>query len=240
MTLAKLQMLHSRQVEIEHLESHVRALPGPLRILEAGCGRQWPLNLQRSDYRLTGIDLDVHALNSRMHRRGDLHEAIVGDLCAKGMIPDGAYDVVYSSFVLEHIQDAESALRNMVGGLKHGGMLLLRIPDRFSVYGWAARITPFRLHVAYRRYVLGDANAGKPGHSPYPTYHASVVSRRGIRAFCETHGCEVMREYGLAYYLQRENLRTLAVKVAVLAVWALSLGRLAWRHNNLTYVIRKK
>jgi hypothetical protein len=142
--------------------------------------------------------------------------------------------------VLEHIREAERALSSMVSGLKRGGLLLLRIPDRSSVYGCAARMMPFWLHVAYRRHVLGHKNAGKPGHSPYPTYYADVVSRRGVRTFCEAHGCEVLREYGLTYYLRRKSLRIFAVRVSVVAVWALSLGRLAWRHNNLTYVIRKK
>jgi SAM-dependent methyltransferase len=214
-------------------------LPGTLKILEAGCGRRWPLNLDGVEYRLTGIDLDSEALKARVHEVGDLHDAIVGDLCAPGIIPADTYDVIYSSFVLEHIRDAEVALENMVLGLKRGGILLLRIPDRCSVYGWTARTTPFSVHVAYYRFILRRQGAGTPGFAPYPTYHAPVVSRHGIRAFCERHGCEILHEHGHTYYLRRKDLATLATRVYAQVVSCLSLGSLSWRHNNLTYVIRK-
>ncbi len=236
--LAKLRMVDSWAADTKVLESTIRALRGPLHILEAGCGRRWPLNLDGVEYRLTGIDLDAEALRSRVREVADLHESIVGDLCAPGMIPANTYDVIYSSFVLEHIPDAEGALKSMFAGLKPGGLLLLRIPDRYSVYGWTARCTPFSVHVAYYRYILGRAGAGQPGFAPYPTYHARVVSRAGIRAFCAQRECEVLAEYGHTYYLDGKDLRALATRLYAFAVSIISLGALAWRHNNLTFVIR--
>lgn len=109
---------------------------------------EWPINLDGIDYRLTGIDLNADALQRRVEKVGDLDEAILGDLTVKGTIPPGRYDVVYSSFVLEHIHDAEAALALMLDGLKPGGLLLLRIPDRDAVYGWTTRHTPFSAHLA--------------------------------------------------------------------------------------------
>ena len=48
-----------------------------LQILEAGCGRKWPIDLSGVRYRLTGVDLDAKALEAvkttsgpaRSHRR---------------------------------------------------------------------------------------------------------------------------------------------------------------------------
>ena len=236
---ADLETVDSWAADADLLSASIKRLPGPLKILEAGCGRRWPLKLDGVEYTLTGIDLDSEALKARMNEVGDLHDAIVGDLRAPGIIPADTYDVVYSSFVLEHIRDAEVALENMLLGLKRGGILLLRIPDRDSVYGWTARSTPFGVHVAYYRFILGRPNAGKPGFAPYRTYHAAVVSRRGIRVFCERHNCEILREHGHTYYLRRKGLATLATRVYAQVVSCLSLGSLSWRHNNLTYVIRK-
>jgi len=221
------------------LSGTIKNLSGPLDILEAGCGREWPVDLAGVDYRLTGIDLDADALRSRIDDVGDLHEAIIGDLTARGTIPQRSFDVVYSSFVLEHIRDAETALENMVAGLKPGGVLLLRIPDRDSVFGWTARRTPFKFHVAYYRYFLGLSNAGKPGHAPYHTYHAPVVSRDGIREFCAKNGCSIVEERGHTYYASGADLRSRITRVYVKVVSAVSFGALKWRHNNLTYVIRK-
>jgi SAM-dependent methyltransferase len=235
----ELRTVDSWEADAELLSSTIKRLPGPLQILEAGCGREWPLSLGGVDYRLTGIDLDTHALKSRMESVGDLDEAIVGDLSELGTIPEGRYDVIYSSFVLEHIRDAERALENMVRGLAPGGILLLRIPDRNSVFGWTVRHTPHRFHIAYYRYFLGISDAGKPGHAPYRAYHAPIVSRDGIRAFCDKHGCEILDEVGHTYYAQGHEPRVRVTRAYVRAMSALSFGRLPWRHNNLTYAIRK-
>lgn len=236
---AALETVESWDADTRVMVASIKALNKPLRILEAGCGREWPLKLTGVEYHLTGIDLDAEALKARLEKKGDLDDAIVGDLCAPGMIPAGSFDVIYSSFVLEHLSDAEGALKSMIDGLKPGGLLLLRIPDRYSVYGWTSRCTPFWVHVAYYRLILGRPNAGKPGFAPYPTYHREVVSRAGIRIFCERHGCVVTHEHAHTYYLREGRLK-LVMRLYALALSALSFGRLAWRHNNLTYVIRKR
>lgn len=225
--------------EVALCSSIIKNHGSPLEILEAGCGSAWPVDLEGIDYRLTGIDLDATALQSRIDTIGDLDEAIVGDLSLDGTIPPARYDVIYSSFVLEHIRDAEKTLTLMLGGLKPGGLLLLRIPDRDSVYGWTARRTPFLVHVAYYRYILHVANAGKPGHPPYRTYHAPIVSRAGIRDFCDRNGYSILEERMHTYYLQGTSLRVRITRAYAKVLWALSFGALAWRHNNLTYVIRK-
>lgn len=141
--------------------------------------------------------------------------------------------------MLEHIRDAESALVNMLDGLKPGGLLLLRLPDRNSVYGWTARCMPFRVHIAYYRYFVRYAGAGKPGHPPYPTYYAPLISRGGIRDFCNERGCSILDERGHTYYVRGTGSRVRITRAYAKALWALSFGALAWRHNNLTYVIRK-
>lgn len=236
-----LQMLESWGADVALLSSAIRDIPrAPLNILEAGCGRKWPLDLKGLEYRLTGIDLDAAALESRVREVGDLDDAIVGDICAPGTIQANSYDVIYSSFVLEHLENAEFALEEMVRGLKVGGLFLLRIPDRDSVYGWTARSTPFSVHIAYYKFVLGLKNAGKPGFAPYRTYHAPIVSRNGIREFCSTHACEILHEYGHSYYLHEGGgLRSIATRCYAMSLSAISLNSLAWKHNNLTYVLRR-
>jgi hypothetical protein len=127
----------------------------------------------------------------------------------------------------------------MVNGLKSGGILLLRIPDRESAQGWTVRHTPFSVHVAYYRYIVGYRDAGKPGHGPYQTFHAPIVSRKGIRDFCDNHGLSVLEELGHTAYIQGTDVKTRMIRAYVKAVSILSFGALAWEHNDLTYVIRK-
>jgi SAM-dependent methyltransferase len=220
-----------RSDELEVIRRYLCA-PG-ITIVEAGCGRHWPKELANPTAALIGVDTDTAALDLRT----DLSKTYVGDVRTVDL-PRGQADVVYSSYVLEHVQGAERALANFVDWLKPGGILVVRIPDRWSVYGFLTRTTPHWFHVAYKKYVDRSPHAGEPGFGPYPTYHEPIISREGIRAFCKAHGCEVLHDLRRCSYL--ESGRSRAIKKAVArVVSALSLGALSWRHDNLCMILRK-
>jgi SAM-dependent methyltransferase len=211
----------------------------PLRILEAGCGNKWPLKLA-VPYTLTAVDIDAHALEIRKAKMRDLDEVFVGDLRQGDLVPEGQFDVVYNSFVLEHVSGAEQVLDNFFRWLKPGGLLIVRIPDRDSVYGVLTRITPFWSHVMLKRYVYGNKNAGKPGFDPYPVFYDLVVSRKGMHEYCRKHGHTLKDEAGFGNYLPRRwPLNTLS-RLLVRSFSLLSFGRFDWRYNNLTLVIQKR
>jgi hypothetical protein len=111
------------------------------------------------------------------------------------------------------------------------------MPDRDTVYGFMARMTPLSLHVAFRKYTQRDRHAGQPGHGPYPTFYDPIVSRRGIHGYCVAHGLTISAEYGAGYYLKRKAAR--ALRAFALLVHLASGRRLAMDHNNLTYVLEK-
>jgi len=207
------------------LRARLEALPGPLRVLEAGCGRCWPLQLS-VPFNLTGVDLDRDALAART----DLDQAVLGDLRTVQFAPS-SFDVIYSAFVLEHVRGAQQVLGRFVNWLAPGGMLILKVPDRDSAYGFMTRVTPFWAHVLFHRYVLGESQAGTPGHGPYPTYHDEVISQRGLREFCRSHGLPAPEVYRLCSYVNDRKVRLGALLLSLL-----SGGRLAWRHNNLLLV----
>ena len=210
----------------------------PLRILEAGCGNKWPLKLN-VPYTLTAIDLDANALAIRKSKMRDIDEAIEGDLRAGDIAPEGRFDVVYNSFVLEHVRGAEQVLDNLFRWLTPGGLLILRIPDRDTVYGFLTRITPFWSHVMLKRYVYRMPNAGKPGYDPYPTFHEPVVSRRGVHEYCEKHGHIVKGEIGHGDYLPQRPSLNLVGNAVVRSLSHLSFGNLEWRYNNVTFALQK-
>jgi SAM-dependent methyltransferase len=211
----------------------------PLAILEAGCGQCWLIDLAGLEYRLTGIDLDPAALELRKDRFRDLDDAICGDLCLVEL-PEDSFDVVYSSFVLEHIPRADLALANFVKWLKPGGVLILRLPDPASARAFLARVLPYRLHVWYFRFVYGDKNAGKPGHAPYPTFYHPLIRRESLCNFLHSRGMSVLGCYGDGFrreganWLQRFIFRGL-VRVTAL----LSFGQLTADHIDLLYVATK-
>lgn len=240
---AGLEIIASRQDEREQLlqafrDASVAKLGAPLDILEAGCGQRWELDLGDIPYELTGLDLDADALRIRMDSVGDLQRAIQGDL-ATAEIEPSTFDVIYNSFVLEHVRHAERILDNFETWLRPGGYLVLRLPDRNSVYGFFARSLPFSLHVAFHKYVAGFPDAGKPGHAPYPTVYENVVSRDGILEWSRRRKLSVQREMGSHFIAQRPGLKFSLLRLFVRSVAALSAGRLAGDHNNLTYILRK-
>lgn len=239
--LPELVLLTTYREEDELLERYVAELADlrtDLEILEAGCGQRWPLDLGEIEYTLTGVDLDRDALTYRSTVSKDLDEVIVGDLRNLDL-GTRKFDVIYNSFVLEHVDNAELVLENFSRWLKPGGLVLLKLPDRNTVFGFLTNLTPFWFHVFYHRFVLGRKHAGEPGFGPYPTYYDRVVSRRGIREFCESHQLAIREERGMGTYVVETTPRTRLIRLVTQVVSALSGGRLPWRHNNLTYVLEK-
>lgn len=241
-TLPCLQQLDSPEQEVDLIESYIKAkaVNGvPLRILEAGCGQRWPLKLSGVNFVLTGIDLDKKALEIRKNVAGDLDEGIAGDLCSIDL-GEKHFDVIYNSFVLEHVEHADRALSNFSKWSRPGTLVVLKIPDPHSVRGFITRVTPHWFHVFYYRYVLGAKNAGKPGYAPYATYYHPVVSRTGIRRFCQDNNFTVCEERGDGGYQPfGKGAVALATRLIVHAVHALSFRRLTSKHTDLLYILEK-
>lgn len=227
-----------REVQlIEHFIKQQAPMDGVVRILEAGCGQRWALRLDGIQYFLTGVDSDPQALDIRKNVKKDLDEAVVGDL--RTVIFDPAkFDVIYNSFVLEHIHGAEGVLQSFVRWLKPGGLMIIRIPDPDSVQGFITRITPHWFHVFYYRHILKYKNAGLPGYAPYRTYYDPVVSRRGLHRFCERNKLTIKAEFGDAYWRPGHGSIQAVINLIKRAIKIVSFGKLSDRHTNLLYILQ--
>jgi ubiquinone/menaquinone biosynthesis C-methylase UbiE len=208
-------------------------------ILEAGCGETWNLDLEGIDYVLTGLDSSKEALEVRKHKQHDLDKAIVADLRTVEL-SDDEYDVIYCSYVLEHVKGAEEVLHKFFRWLKPKGVLVLLIPDRDTVVGFISRLAPFWSHVFFYKYIRKDRNAGKLGHCPFRTYYDKIISRRGIHAYCQSHGHRILVEYAdyfdsIGVFGVFSRLFAAFFKLVEIA----SLKRLSCSHSGLIYVIEK-
>jgi SAM-dependent methyltransferase len=240
--LSPLQLLSNGGQGIEIIEQWIRRKTNahrPLRILEAGCGNRWALKLEGVPYTFTGVDVDERALEIRKASLREGDRVLYGDLRDKNLFDAGQFDVINNSFVLEHVDGAEQVLDNFRHWLAPGGLLVLKIPDRNSVYGFVTRRTPLWVHVLYKKYVCGMKNAGKPGFDPYPTFYDRVVSREGIHAYCRANGCKIRAEAGYANYLPRKPIVHALASAVVNVVGTLSFGKLDRRYNNLLFIIEK-
>ena len=74
-------------------------------------------------------------------------------------------------------------LDRLIPAIRPGGLLLLRIPDRDSVYGFATRHSPY-----WPRFRTNDASKPQSGQAqqaagPFPLVYDKVVSWRRMTAY---------------------------------------------------------
>jgi ubiquinone/menaquinone biosynthesis C-methylase UbiE len=227
------------RIQCDAIRALAAKLGRPLAILEAGCGQRWTLDLSGVDYTLTGVDLDRDALELRRTVAKDLDVAIYGDLCSVEL-PEETYDVVYSSFVLEHVPRADVALANLLRWLRPGGLLILRLPERSTARDFLTRVLPHWAHVLFYKYVAKLPHAGEPGYAPYPTYYHPVISREALCAFLASNGIACQGIYGDGFRREGSGLMKWAVLGLVKATALASFGRLTSDYIDLLYVADKR
>jgi SAM-dependent methyltransferase len=227
------------KLQIDAIASLSKQLGRPLSIVEAGCGQCWLIDLTGVDYTLTGIDLEPAALELRKTKTRDLDVGICGDLCSLDL-PKASFDVIYSFYVLEHVERADIALQNFVKWLKPGGLLLLRLPDPSSVRGFFTRVLPHRAHVWYHRYIHGIKLAGQSGHAPYPVHYHPAINRERLCNFLAEHGLKCTGCYGDGFRRESQNRIVNAAVSGVSKLTALiSLGRLHANYADVLYIAVK-
>jgi 2-polyprenyl-3-methyl-5-hydroxy-6-metoxy-1,4-benzoquinol methylase len=239
--LPKLKIFNNSYQGMELIQKYIKEKAETvdiLQIMEAGCGRKWPIDLTGIQYVLTGVDRDEVALELRKNIKKDLHKAIVGDLLTVS-IPQ-KFDIIYNAYVLEHIEEAEKVLSIFDKWIKNQGIIILLIPDPHSVRGFITRFTPHWFHVFCYKYILKIKNAGEKGYAPYPTYYSPVVSRVGIRDFCAKNHFLIKEEYGFSYRVYGKGLIAHFIKPFAFLISLFSLGKLSYQHCNLLYILEKE
>lgn len=234
---APLRLLADGKTERQLLTSAIAAVQsdGPLRVLEAGCGQRWTLALQGRQLHITGVDTDAEAMRLRREKYADLDVELVADLRDVDL-PAGAFDVVYCSFVLEHVAGARDVLDRFRTAVRPGGRLVIRVPDGDSVYGLLVKHSPHRLHVWFKRYAEGNPLAGTPGHAPYPTVYDDVVSLAGLREYAASTGLVIVAEYGTFFLPRRLRRARPLVRALFALISRVSGGHRAVEHRDIGVV----
>lgn len=102
--------------------------------------------------------------------------------------PGLVWDLVMVVNVLEHVDDVEAVLRNLAEVCAEDGLLLVGSPYMWSLSGMATRFTPHGFHVFHRRWLLGEKDAGKPGHPPFRTVYDPLIAPKRMAEFVERLG----------------------------------------------------
>ena len=175
----------------------------------------------------------------RASLEGDLDEIHCCDLL-EAKIPCGSADIIYCSFVFEHLADPPSVLRKFVDWLADDGIIILRFPNIDSVFGWTTRVSPHWFHILYHRLVKGYKNAGKNGHPPYPTvYHESLKSEN-FKELLHDSGLEIKSLYMVNTADRLPGVWKVLYFLYAQVVSVLSLGRISKKVSSFAYVLRKQ
>lgn len=146
------------------LDGLLAGVEGPVRILDAGCGKQLQIPIA-ADRHVVGIDISPE----QVARNTEVDEGIVGNVQTHDFEP-ASFDAVVCWNVLEHLEDPRAALLNFERSLKPGGVLVLAGPHPHSFKGTVTKVTPFWVHkLAWRRLL-----PGQPALERFPTHMSGL------------------------------------------------------------------
>jgi SAM-dependent methyltransferase len=117
-------------------------LPGDRRyeVLDAGCGDRLKLEIPPGAH-ITGIDIDA----GMFRQNGSIDERIVGDIQSYPF-PADAFDLMICWCVLEHVPRPTDALSNLSSCLRPGGLLVVGVPNLYSMKALVTKFTPYGFH----------------------------------------------------------------------------------------------
>ena len=209
-----------------------------LRVLEAGCGSMSFLDLKEKA-RIVGIDISL----PQLQRNKLISESIHGDIMTHEFAPDD-FDVIVCIDVLEHLDHPELALDSFQRAVAPGGIIVLKLPNVWSVKGLVTKLTPHRFHVWFYHTVYGRKDAGKEDTAPFKTHLKLNVGPGGLRRWCRRQGLDVLYEDYYESCYQQDLVkrfgwfgRVSSVMEALIRV--LSCGRLSFLKTEYMLVARK-
>jgi len=104
-------------------------------------------------------------------------------------VADAWFDACVSNYVLEHVADPETHLREVARVLKPGGAYVFRTPNRYHYVTVVSSITPHWFHELVANWLR---NGPSEGHDPYPTFYA-LNSNSAIRQHAAVVNMQVER-----------------------------------------------
>lgn len=224
-------VLQSLQERLDQLLADVQR---PVRILDAGCGKQ--LQIPIADNRhIIGIDID----SKQVARNSEVDDGIVGNIQIYPF-ESNSFDVIVCWNVLEHVEDPRAALANFERALRRPGILVLAGPHPRSFKGTATKLTPFWLHKLAWRRLLG----AEPALERFPTHMSDGALPEQLIEFASERKMRV--EFLMTYegweqrsFRSRPGIGGRAFRAGMHAVEAVTLGAVNGDVTDFIMVVSK-
>lgn len=164
----------------DRLDILLAGVERPVRILDAGCGKQMQIPVADQRY-VFGIDISAE----QVAKNPEVDEGVVGDLQSYPFEP-GSFDAIVCWNVLEHVPDPRAALANFGRALRSPGALVLAGPHPHSFKGAVTKFTPLWVHqMAWRRLLVDEPELERfPTHmsdAALPEQLTQILSESGFR-----------------------------------------------------------
>ena len=150
------------------------------RMLEVGCGFGFILAALEKRYETFGLDVSAHAIE-QCRRIAPRSQGSVADL-ERGLpeqLARGTFDLVLARYVLEHLHDPQTVMRDLAGLLRPGGFLLFAVPNTES---------------------LGARWKGRDWYAHQDPTHCSLLPPQTWLDFTRAAGLTVRREFSDGYW----------------------------------------
>jgi SAM-dependent methyltransferase len=147
-------------------------------LLEVGCGHGWFLEIAAARFSVTGIEPDEQIF---LHAKARGANVIRGYF-PEALVPATQFDVIVFNDVLEHLANADAALRACRGALNPGGLLVLNIPTSKGIF--------YRMTKVVKRLGFGGAFE-RMWQKDFPSPHLHYFSQSNLEMLLLRCGFEV-------------------------------------------------
>ncbi len=160
------------------LRSHMRS---EFIVLNVGAGLSTEdkiKSIKGEVQKVVGVDIDNEVMKNE-----DLDESIV---ITNNKLPfaDNTFDLAWTDYVLEHIDDPKTFLQEVYRVLKPGTSFFFRTPNKYHYVSFVGSITPYWFHKLVSNKARGLSS---DTHEPYPTYY-NLNSRETITRYSKIAG----------------------------------------------------
>ena len=199
---------------------------GRLRALDAGCGHDAPLTKKYgANAFVVGLDLESNLPKDVPAVCGDLAHLPFGD---------GAFDLIFSRSVFEHLPEPDQVLKEFHRVLTPGGWVVLLTPNRYDYSSVVAHCTPQWFH---KWFVERVYNSG--AYDTFPTlYRANTPGF--FEKYVEKHGGWRLQTLdGLRHYPCNLMFSRTLFRLGVLYDWLIARAGLKALQPSLLIVLEK-
>ena len=124
------ELAEKGSLDIKHpgMQLLLKIAQNKYNILDLGCGEGTRLGLIKGkNKKLTGIDISANAIKKAKSAHAKIN--FLSGNVEKLPFDNGSFDLVYSAFVFEHLDEPEKVIREAVRVLESSGSLIIIAPN---------------------------------------------------------------------------------------------------------------